>query len=80
MQAFRALYAYLVLRDEELRDDVVLAVERPEVARPEAGLEVDLASGPLERWLAVVVDFWLREAAVLSFLLLYSFITLKKFK
>ncbi len=52
MQAFRTLYAYLVLRDEELRDDVVLAVERPEVARPEAGLEADLASGPLERWLA----------------------------
>lgn len=57
MQAFRTLYAYLVLRDEELRDDVVLAVERPEVARPEAGLEADLASGPLERWLAVTSGY-----------------------
>lgn len=71
--------AYFVLREEaceeELFDDV-----RPEAAFAVAGLEADLASVALERWLAAAAEvFVLREVPVHSFLLLYSFITLKSF-
>ena len=82
MQAFSSYIGppYFVLREEAVREEALLADVRPAEAFPAAGLEAALASGPLERWLAAeAVVFVLREVPGHSFLLLYSFITLKSF-